>query len=250
MEIRPADIGRHVVCKACNRVVIPIAAAPQVAVTGARQGNGSFKDCPFCSERIFTSAVKCRHCGEFLRSADGSEPHNGDGPKAESADGGTISADADAPQPEFVFRVSTSQWDNFFKYVICAVILIISAGVYLIPTVRPYAGIIFGSVLLVDCLAVFLIYSGTRSSRCFVGPERIELHSGIFTRQIDWISLTSIQDMQLRQGAIERALNIGTITIKSMDQTTPMLEFYQIPKARKLFTYMQEQVARHKRRPK
>ncbi|MGC8559221.1 MAG: PH domain-containing protein [Phycisphaerae bacterium] len=249
MEISERQLGKAAVCKTCHRVVMPLPARP-IGGTGNISGGEiqSFKNCPFCAERILASAKKCRFCNEHLDTIE--------------RDGGIAPATANRPQEqdahqptgdakiEFTYRVSTSQWDNFFKYLICLIIAMLAASVYILPTLRPYAGLIFGAVLIVDLVVVCLIYLGTRSSRCFVGPQRVELHSGVFTRQIDWISLASIQDMQLRQGVIQRALQIGTITIKSLDDTTPMLELYQIPKARKIFSYIQEQVARLKRIPR
>lgn len=193
------------------------------------------------------SAVKCRFCGERLEPGDEREPDSGKSPPLPDDERPPSSTDA---KIEFAYRLSTSQWDNFFKYLACLIIAILAAGVYLVPQLRPYAGIIFGTVLMVDLLVVFMIYFSTRSSRCFVGPQRVELHSGVFTRQIDWISMASVQDMQLRQGFIQRALQIGTITIKSLDETTPVLELYQIPKARRIFSYIQEQVSRIKRIPR
>lgn len=248
MGITDRDIGTTVVCKACQRVLVPVqvqGASARVSAMGAPLR--SFKNCPFCAERILVSAKKCRYCGEHL---DESSKLQSEEEKSAVLAQSKANADDEIPKIQFVYRVSTSQWDNFFKYIVCLVVAILASGVYLLPTLRPYAGIIFFSVLIVDLVVVFLIYLGTRSSRCFVGPERVELHAGVFTRQIDWISLASIQDMQLRQGVTQRMLKIGTIIIKSLDETTPVLELYQIPKARKIFSYIQEQVARLKRTPR
>ncbi len=248
MGITDRDIGSPVVCKSCHRVLMPVLvqrASADRPVAGAPLR--SFKNCPFCAERILASAKKCRFCGEHLD--DKSTSQTNEEPLAVSPHA-KADTDDDMTEIQFAYRVSTSQWDNFFKYTVCLVVAVLASGVYLFPALRPYAGVIFFSVLIVDFIVVFLIYLGTRSSRCFVGPERVELHTGVFTRQIDWISLASIQDMQLRQGLIQRTLKIGTITIKSLDETTPVLELYQVPKARKIFSYIQEQVARLKRIPR
>jgi len=248
MAIRQRDVGSPVVCRHCHRVLLPVPVrqAPASAST-AEAAVRSYKNCPHCAERILEAARKCRYCDEPLNKAPDGDSEGQTSPEQQVSN--QAIAD-DARKIEFVYRVSTSQWDNFFKYLVCLIVATLAAGVYLIPTLRPYASIVFGSVLIIDFIVIFLIYFGTRSSRCLVGPDRVELHAGVFTRQIDWISLASIQDMQLRQGFIQRALNIGTIMIKSMDETTPLLELYQIPKAGKIFCYIQEQVSRLRRLPR
>ncbi len=143
-----------------------------------------------------------------------------------------------------VFDVAVSQWDNFFRYLTCIVVLAISAGTYKIPDLRAYAGIIFAVVLTVDVFAAFLIYLNARNSRCLINADRVETHTGIFARQIDWVSISSILDIQLRQGFIQRLLGIGTIEIHSNDQVTALMEIHQIPHARKIFEYMQQQISR------
>jgi membrane protein YdbS with pleckstrin-like domain len=250
MAIAERDIGSAVVCKTCHRVLTPVPVSRAGDSTLAALATAEvrpFKNCPFCAERILESAKKCRHCGEYF---GGSSDENADGKPSAANPASMDEATGGEDKIQFAFCVSTSQWDNFFKYIVCLIVAILAASVYVIPSLRPYAGIIFGSVLMVDLIVVFLIYFGTRASRCFVGPERVELHAGVFTRQIDWISLASIQDMQLRQGFIQRSLKIGTIIIKSMDETTPVMELYQISKAHKIFSYIQEQVARIKRAPR
>ncbi len=109
---------------------------------------------------------------------------------------------------------------------------------------RAYGSIIFAVVLTVDVFAGFLIYLNSRNSRCLINADRVETQSGIFTKQIDWISLSSVLDIQLRQGFIQRLLGIGTIEIHSNDQVTPLMELHQIPQARKVFDYMQQQISR------
>ena len=242
LEIPAQRLGRHLICPMCSRTLIPLAATPVgAAMTAASTPSAApaqpRRPCPSCGEMILSIARKCRHCGEFV-----------DAPAAQAAeaDTGTPAKDDSARNnmDDAVFNVSVSQWDNFFRYLTCGIVLVISAGAYKIPLLKAYGGIIFAVVLTVDVFAGFLIYLNSRNSRCLINADRVETQSGIFTKQIDWISISSVLDIQLRQGFIQRMLGIGTIEIRSHDQVTPLMEIHQIPQARKVFEYLQRQISR------
>ena len=242
LEIPAQRLGRHLICPLCSRTLIPVAATPTAApvAPAASQSTAPAKAvraCPSCGEMILTVARKCRFCGEFV------DPPNQPPPAADS-DTPTPDDQTQQPMSNPVFDVAVSQWDNFFRYLTCIIVLTISAGAYKLPPLRAYAGIIFAVVLTVDVFAAFLIYLNSRNSRCLINADRVETQSGIFTRQIDWISISSVLDIQLRQSFIQRMLGTGTIEIRSNDQVTPLMEVHQIPQARKVFEYLQQQISR------
>ena len=242
LEIPVQRLGRHLICPVCSRTLIPLAATPITAATSPASTPPAApaqaqRTCPSCGEMILRIARKCRYCGEFV-----------DPPAAQAAgaDSGATEKD-DATQPNMgdaVFDVSVSQWDNFFRYLTCSIVLAVSAGACKLPPLKAYGGIIFAVVLTVDVFAAFLIYLHSRNSRCLINADRVETQIGIFTKQIDWISISSVLDIQLRQGFLQRLLGIGTIEIRSNDQVTPMMEIHQIPQARKVFEYLQQQISR------
>ncbi len=245
MAISRAQIGRHVVCPACNRVLIPVdirpANTPESAVAPAPRPHvppAALRACPFCGEMILPTARKCRHCGEFLPAPAAEEA--GGRPRHEPASPADDSAD-----PVFLLRVS--QWDNFWRYLTCAMVLIVAGGAYLVPAIRPWAGTILAVVAATVAVALLFIYLGARTSICLISSHRIETRAGIFTRRIDWVSMGTVLDIQLKQSFIQRLLGIGTIVVKSTDQVTPRLEIYHAPQARMAFEYLQQQIARHGR---
>ncbi len=72
IEVPQGQEGQSFACPLCGAVVVTLApvAAAQTGQAGARAPvTGDTKSCPQCGEAIQASAVKCRHCGEWLDAA-------------------------------------------------------------------------------------------------------------------------------------------------------------------------------------
>ena len=223
-------------CPACKRPLQPMVAdnlpAQQPEPTPATPvppDAEATKRCPFCGEVILAVAKKCKHCGEFL---DRSHP---DAPSA-AAPSSPVNTDP-------VFTLSVSQWENFWKFVICATIVVLTALVLIgVKQLRDYAPIGICSALAIMGFIAWLFYLSVKNSRCYIRPTRIDTEIGIFSKEITSLELFRITDMELKQGIIQRLLRIGTIHITSSDPKTPELVLYQIPQARKVHKYLQDQI--------
>ncbi|HUO10649.1 MAG TPA: PH domain-containing protein [Phycisphaerae bacterium] len=228
-------------CPACKRPLQPMVAenpppspqpepTPATPVPSPPSDAEATKRCPFCGEVILAVAKKCKHCGEFLdRSL---APANATNTPAAPA--------ADIPP---VFSLSVSQWDNFWKFVICATLVVLTALVLIeIPSLRQYAPIGICSSLAIMGFIAWLLYLSVKNSRCYIRPNRIDTEVGIFSKEINSIELFRITDLELKQGIVQRLLRIGTIHITSSDPNAPNLVLYQIPQARKVHKYLQDQI--------
>ena len=237
--ITDQQLSGPVNCPACKRPLQPMVsghpeAAPQqpdpAQATPVPADAEATKRCPFCGEVILAVAKKCKHCGEFL---DRAVPPGG--PQS-----GAPSAPVDASP---VFSLSVSQWDNFWKFVICATLVVLTAIVLIgIQPLREYAPIGICSALAIVSLIAWLLYLSVRNSRCYIRPTRIDTEVGIFSKELNSLELFRITDMELKQGIVQRLLGIGTIHIISSDPKAPELVLYQIPQARKVHKYLQDQI--------
>ena len=254
--ISDGQLSGHVICPACRRALSPVVspgepeAAPavpaNVPATTEKKENAvtttpeeATKRCPFCGEVILAIARKCKHCGEYL-----------DRPAAEALTGGAAAPQGGSPgvpplptDDTPVFTLTVSQWDNFWRFTICATIFaVIFVAMVKIDAFKAYAlpGIL-GSLVVLGGIAWFF-YASAKRSRCIIRPMRIETVVGILSRDTNTLELFRVTDLELKQGLVERMLGIGTIRVTSNDPNTPELILYEIPQARAVYKYLQQQV--------
>lgn len=251
-----AQMGRHATCPACNRALIPLAAEPRgdaaaapTATTGMVAPAEPTKRCPFCGETILAVAKKCRFCGEFL---DRDRPAAST--PAQPASASPTTAAAATPQPpqdaDVLFELCVSQWDNFWKYLICLTIVtltvlgVVFASRQNISVIKANGPAIVISVVLLMAITAYFIYLSTRTARCIIRPNRIDTEYGVFSKKRESLEMSRVADIELKQGLIERLLGIGTILLTTTNDSQPTLELYQIPKARKVYKYLQERAGK------
>jgi len=235
-------------------------ASPPAAASGATAGSGESvmaeaeptKRCPYCGEVILAIARKCKHCGEFLDRAP---------PPAMGADmsaAATPSALAGAATPGVgaapgggggtdvppEFSLTVSQWDNFWKFLI---LLTVTAGIVaallLVPMLKErYAGVAVPGVLVFAFFIAWYFYLSAKTTRYYIRPARIDVESGIISKDLNSLEMFRISDMELKQGMTERVLGIGTIKLATTDASSPELSLYQIPHVRTVYKYIQTQI--------
>ena len=257
-------VTSQVTCPACHQRLSPVieasrppppASKPPALVSSAASDPASpntsspalsaaaeeTKRCPFCGEVILAIARKCKHCGEFL---DRAQPGFPPGPAA------VRSVGLPRPQPQplaadvpLVYEFSISQWDNFWKFIILiTLVVLIGCILVFVPPLKEYAVIgTIGAAVLAMFFAWFF-YLGARNTRYTINALRINVEHGVITKQLTSLELFRITDLDLKQGIVERILHIGTIRLNTTEADLPELLLYQIPKAREVYKYLQNQI--------
>ena len=177
----PADmLGQLIDCPSCSQAIeVPRTQPRPSAIPPTPQK--LTRPCPFCSEEIQFTAVKCKHCGEFL---DGR------------------SQQTQAPKP----AIQGKQWENeiwkatpSYLYYLGYIIL----GVFLIP--------LFGAGLILIIIAIL-----DRNTKLYtLTNKRVTAKSGIIARQVNEVVIKDIRNINVKQGIFERLFDLGTIEIAS-----------------------------------
>ena len=102
-------------------------------------------------------------------------------------------------------------------------------------------GLLLGLGLLL--IPWFLI----KSIRYRISNYRIDFERGILSRSIDTLELWHVEDISFHQSLLDRILNVGTITIRSHDDSTPILPLRGVPNPRPLFDSLKQRVIAVKR---
>ncbi len=218
-----------------NVSAVPAAALPAPAVAATLDGGTeSTKRCPFCGEVILAIAKKCKHCGEFLDRAP--FPPGAAGPAS-----GGISPSAAA---EPVYALTTSQWDNFGRYAILFTVWIfVTAGLWFISPLRQYLAIGSLGLLVFAGFIGWYFYLRAKSTHIRILPLRIDVETGILSKNVESLELFRVNDTEFKQSFFERILGIGTINLMTNDTVAePELTLFQIPKAREVYKYLQVQI--------
>jgi membrane protein YdbS with pleckstrin-like domain len=103
------------------------------------------------------------------------------------------------------------------------------------------------SCIIVGLLMFLIPALRTKTVRYRITNYRIDYERGLLARNIDTIELWHVEDLHFHQSLLGRALNVGSITVTSRDETTPKLELLSLPNPRPLYETLKQRVIAVKR---
>jgi len=121
----------------------------------------------------------------------------------------------------------------------------------LIPGVNllPLTWIIVGSVAAAIWLWLLLVLAYRKMSVHYeLTTQRFIHKTGFLSRVTDRIEVIDIDDVTLKQGFVERMLNVGTILLISSDQTNPKLPLPGIGDVQHVFDLIDDTRRKERRR--
>lgn len=102
------------------------------------------------------------------------------------------------------------------------------------------------ATLFAVLLSLILIYR--LIIRYHVGSEQLTAEHGVFQRSIGYIELYRVVDFHEQQSLLQQILGLKTVTVLSMDRTTPKLELTGLPKRINIVDIIRERVEFNKQR--
>lgn len=82
---------------------------------------------------------------------------------------------------------------------------------------------IFFLFSLLGIIFLFRAWYNIVSRQYRLTTERLFIRSGLIARHVEELELYRVKDLKLQQGILERIFRIGTITVLSTDDTTPVV---------------------------
>ena len=182
--------------------------------------------CPECAAEVAESNRFCPECGVKLSGEVEKAGRAGAGGvrgQALGAQGGKLrrGRDADVPEEE-VWQGTFSplaMLGTWFMVLLATIGSGIAAGVLGMPA-EYWGWMILGWVVIWLLPALVLVYRRL-AIRYRLTSQRLFHEHGILRRVTDRIEVINMHDITFEQGIVERLLGLGTIRIKSSDQSDP-----------------------------
>jgi membrane protein YdbS with pleckstrin-like domain len=148
---------------------------------------------------------------------------------------------------QIVWRGTSSQWKNFGRYLLSAVLGIVvlvvfamlrNSGSPQVSDASPYILLL----LVVPILMALGRYLETKSKIYELTTERLKTTEGVFGKVTDTLELYRVKDLETRQPFSYRFVGIENVQVNTSDVTSPFVLLEAIPCAVALGDKIRNQV--------
>ncbi len=179
-------------------------------------------NCNQCGADVPNQAAFCPQCGAQLDrvgAADESRP----AVAARLQAGGGEGSSRDVPEEELWNGAYSPKAMLGWHLLVCLLIVVGSVAVYYAGGgTTSFLAVALGGILVLVYLALYSQYKRA-SVHYRLTTHRLVLQRGILSRIDDRILLVDIDDITVQQSLINRMLQLGTITLNTKDETSPVL---------------------------
>jgi uncharacterized membrane protein YdbT with pleckstrin-like domain len=111
------------------------------------------------------------------------------------------------PPEEIVWRGTSSQWKNFWVYVLCGLFC----------------------WLIVPLFFALVYYLQTKNKVFELTTQRLKISSGVFTKVTETLELYRVKDIETRQSFFSRLVGIENVQMTTTDASSPLVLIEAVP---------------------
>ena len=135
---------------------------------------------------------------------------------------------------EIVWRGPSSQWKNFGRYLLSAILAAIVLVIFVVLRQRGSAPVKEFSpyVLLLLLVPVFMAMARYLQTKCKMyelTTERLKTTEGVFSKVTETLELYRVKDLETRQPFLYRLVGIENIRVNTSDVSSPVVLVNAIP---------------------
>jgi len=148
---------------------------------------------------------------------------------------------------ETVWRGPSSQWKNFGRYLVCALLcaIIVALFLFVSKASSPELSRFAPFILLFLVAPIFMAlsrYLQTKSKTYELTSERLKTTQGVFSKVTETLELYRVKDLETRQPFFHRLAGLENVQLNTSDASTPVILIEAVPSNTHLADKIRNQV--------
>lgn len=97
-------------------------------------------------------------------------------------------------------------------------------------------------VLIIPIPVALWKYIQTRMTHIRITTQRLQIETGVFSRQLEEVELYRVKDTTLEQTLLQRLVGLGTVRLMTSDESSPVVLLKHLPQSREVREIVRTQV--------